>query len=105
PADLNAYTLPTYAGVTPAGADVLYVNQPTAQQLLVKVFGQVGTAGGLTQPTNPPPNSSLATPPPPVVATPVVHHPVPGHHHPTTTTTVPLHSEPWYTFNPTACTG
>ena len=106
PTTLSAYTLPTYGAVNASIGDVLYVDQPAAQQLLVKVFGQVGTLGGLSVPTKPPPTQYLTTPEPPVVATPttvptttssgprVVH---------VTTTTAPLHTEPWYTFNPTAC--
>ena len=113
PANLNAYTLPTYPGVSSSLGDVLYVNQPAAQATLVKVFGQLGTAGGLTEPTNPPPNSSGATPLPPAVATPTAPPATttvpPGSVHSTgshavTTTTVPLHTEYWYTFNPIACT-
>ena len=32
------------------------------------------------------------------------HHDEPPKPHPTTTTTQPLHTEPWYTYNPVACT-
>ena len=109
PATLAAYTLPT-AGYTYNQASMLTVEQPSAQQVLVKVFGQVGTPGGLIQPTNPPPvNQSIYTPPPPVVATPTTVPPTTttttkgGTIPPTTTTTVPVHSEPWYGFNPVAC--
>jgi LCP family protein required for cell wall assembly len=99
PNELAAYTLPVVGAYDPRVGDVLYVDQPTAQQLLVKVFGQVGTPGGLTRPTLPPPNLSGETPQPPVVELAVAHHVV---HH-TTTTTVPLHTQPQYTFNPVAC--
>ena len=114
PADMHAYTMPTY-GVVQNGADVLLVNQPDAQKLLVKVFGQVGTPGGLVEPTNPPPDAAGGTPLPPAVATPTTTttttptssttttvpsgSTVPK----TTTTTAPVHTEPYYTFNPTAC--
>ena len=83
---------------------MLFVDQPAAQQMLVKIFGQVGTLGGLTEPTNPPPNSAFETPPPPAVATPeaALRRRRPGHH--VTSTTQPLHTEPWYTFDPVACT-
>jgi LCP family protein required for cell wall assembly len=98
PNTLAAYTLPVVGAVDPAIGDVLYVDQPAAQQLLVRVFGQVGTRGGLYEPPDPPPNIYGATPPPPVVV--LAHH---VRHH-TTTTTAPLHTEPQYTFNPLACT-
>jgi hypothetical protein len=103
PDKLAAYTLPTYGAVSSSLGDVLYVDQPTAQQLLVKVFGQVGTLGGLSEPTNPPPNEYDATPEPPVVTLPTAHLASTGGSK-TTTTTAPLHTEPWYTFNPVACT-
>ncbi len=108
PTALNAQTLPT-AGFTYNSASMLTVEQPMAQEMLVKIFGQVGTPGGLVQPTNPPPvNQSLATPPPPVVTTtttpPTTTTTNPtGTTAPTTTTTTPQHTEPWYTFNPTSC--
>jgi LCP family protein required for cell wall assembly len=117
PATLAAYTLPTVSGYSASLGDVLFVDQPLAQQMLVSIFGQVGTTGGLTQPTSPPPDVNGATPPPPVVATPgatsastattgssgtpssTTSTTAPA----TTTTTAPLHTEPWYTFNPVAC--
>ncbi len=109
--DANAmatYTLPTYPTQV-AGNDVLTVQQPDAQQMLVNVFGQVGAPGGLTEPSLPPPNENLEILPPPVVTTtttttttapPVTTTSVP---HSATTTTAPVHTEPWYTFNPVAC--
>lgn len=104
PADLNAFTLPTYGATSSVLGDVLYVDQPAAQQLLVKVFGQVGSLGGLTEPGSPPPTQYLTTPAPPAVATPALAHHTSSHAHAhVTTTTAPLHTEPWYTFNPTAC--
>jgi LCP family protein required for cell wall assembly len=103
PDAMAAYTLPVVSGYTSSLGDVLFVDQPVAQQMMVKIFGQVGTVGGLTEPTNPPPNSAFATPLPPAVATPSPSAPAhPGHH--VTTTTQPLHTEPWYTFDPVACT-
>jgi LCP family protein required for cell wall assembly len=96
PNEMAAYTLPVVGADNPRVGDVLYVDQPAAQQLLVKVFGQVGTAGGLTSPTNPPPNIDGATPQPPVVVLAAAHHA-------TARTTAPLHTQPEYTFNPVAC--
>ena len=102
PSTMAAYTLPTYSAVSSSLGDVLFVQQPTAQQILVKIFGQVGSLGGLMRPTSPPPNSSFVPTPPPAVATPTTtSHPA-SHH--VTTSTQPLHTEPWYTFNPVACT-
>ncbi len=99
PTQLAAYTLPTVGSVSSALGDVLYVDEPAAQQLLVRVFGQVGTPGGLTQPLHPPPNQyGVVAPPPPVH---LVAHVVTHHHH--APSTQPLHTEPWYTFNPVAC--
>jgi LCP family protein required for cell wall assembly len=103
PNTMAAYTLPTIGGYSSSLGDVLFVDQPAAQQMLVHVFGQVGTLGGLTQSTSPPPNSSFVPQPPPLVATPrPPAKSTPGHH--VTTTTQPLHTEKWYTFNPVACT-
>ncbi|MHB1251933.1 MAG: LCP family protein [Acidimicrobiales bacterium] len=64
PANMATYTLPTVSGVNPTLGDVLYVDQPAAQQMLVNIFGNE-----LITPTNPPPNSALQTPLPPVVTT------------------------------------
>ena len=64
PANMAVYTLPTVSGVNPTLGDVLYVNQPAAQQMLVNIFGSE-----LITPTNPPPNTALQTPLPPVVTT------------------------------------
>jgi LCP family protein required for cell wall assembly len=97
---IATYTMPTVAGVNPIVGDVLYVDQPAAQQLLVNVFGSQ-----LMSPTNPPPNASGATPPPPVVTTTtttVAHTTTGKHHHgPTTTTTNPTIAVP--SFDPVPC--
>jgi LCP family protein required for cell wall assembly len=98
PNELQAYALPVVGGVDPRVGDVLYINQPVAQQLLVKVFGQVGTPGGLMRPTNPPPNIYGATPQPPIVRL-----APPSHHHHAKHPTAPLHTQPEYVFNPVAC--
>ena len=61
PTAIKTLTLPTFSTgyVTPWG-DVLFVQQPEAQQLLVSVFGSE-----LTTPTSPPPNTALVPSPPP----------------------------------------
>jgi len=60
---IQTYTLPTVPGNL-GRADVLFIQQPYAQQLFVQVFGKE-----LVAPTNPPPIDSAGdTPPPPVVA-------------------------------------
>ena len=64
PANMTAYTLPTVSGVNPTLGDVLYTDEPAAQQMLVNIFGSE-----LITPTNPPPNAALQTPLPPVVTT------------------------------------
>ena len=102
PAAIKTYTLPTSGGVM-NGADVLFVQQPYAQQLLVSIFGST-----LLAPTNPPPNAALQTPMPPTVATTttIVNHTtttVKGHSHaPVTTTTNPTLAGPVY--DPVPCT-
>jgi LCP family protein required for cell wall assembly len=97
PNELAAYTLPVVGAYNPRVGDVLYIDQPAAQQLLVKVFGQLGTPGGLRRPSNPPPNIDGLTPQPPVVVlAPPSHHHLHG-------STPPLHTQPEYTFNPVAC--
>ena len=66
PAGLVAQTLPTVAanGFGNLG-DVLTVDQPVAQQMLVNIFGS-----SLVTPTNPPPDASgNPNPPPPVTPT------------------------------------
>jgi hypothetical protein len=63
------YTLPTISAYNADVGDVLYVDQPAAQQLLVNLFGN-----SLLNPTSPPPDTALATPMPPHIT-------------PTTTTT------------------
>lgn len=64
PGSIATYTLPTTSigYVTPWG-DVLFVDQPADQQLLVSIFGT-----GLARPTTPPPDTTLQTPAPPSVA-------------------------------------
>jgi LCP family protein required for cell wall assembly len=102
------YTLPVVAvNNTPIG-DVLYVDQPYAQQQLVSVFGSQ-----LETPSDPPPNTDNQSVPPPYVAvtttttttTPVKTVSSKKHHASsttTTTTTNPTLAVP--AFDPTPCT-
>jgi anionic cell wall polymer biosynthesis LytR-Cps2A-Psr (LCP) family protein len=110
PANMVTYTLPTVSGVNPTLGDVLYVDQPAAQQMLVNIFGSE-----LITPTNPPPNTALQTPLPPVVTT-TTSVPVTSTTHkatttsgasgasnaPTTTTTIATPGQQY--FDPVPCT-
>lgn len=98
---IQTYTLPTVPGKL-ASADVLFIQQPAAQQLFVQVFGK-----DLVTPTNPPPvNSAGDTPMPPVVAVTTTTRPatstVKGH---TSTTTTPVTTTTVnpYPYNPVPC--
>ena len=94
PADLQAETLPTLAtnGFEGLG-DVLTVDQPAAQEMLVNVFGN-----SLVTPTNPPPDADGNPNPPPVVTTtPASATPAPATANTTPTTTPPP------SFDPTTC--
>ena len=64
PSAMKTYTLPTTSAVVAPVGDVLFAQQPAAQQMLVNIFGSQ-----LLTPTNPPPNAALQTPMPPVVTT------------------------------------
>jgi LCP family protein required for cell wall assembly len=98
PTAIQTLTLPTmtHGFVTPWG-DVLFVNQPTAQQMLVSVFGSE-----LTSPTSPPPDTTLVSAAPPAV-TPTTAAPSTGSATTapasTTPTTAPLPS-----YDPAPCT-
>ena len=100
PANIHTYTLPTAPGSAPGVGDVLFVQQPLAQQMLVNIFGTQ-----LLTPTNPPPNTALQTPLPPVVAT-TTTLPASTKKHkthtsaPTTTTTL-VEGDQY--FDPTTC--
>jgi LCP family protein required for cell wall assembly len=97
PAAMLTYTMPTTSGVDPAVGDVLFVEQPQAQQLLVNIFGSQ-----LLKPTNPPPNTLLQTPMPPVVtAAKVVPVAKTGAKKHVTTTTNPSQAVP--NFDPVPC--
>jgi len=66
PNSLASLTLPTKSvGYVSPWGDVLFVDQPAAQQMLVNVFGSELD----TNPATPPPNTSLESVPPPTVTT------------------------------------
>jgi LCP family protein required for cell wall assembly len=90
--ELAAQTLPTEdSNAFPDLGDVLAVDQPTAQEMLVNIFGS-----SLIAPTNPPPNvDGVATAPPVVTPTTAASGPTAT----TTPTTTPVPS-----FDPTPCT-
>jgi LCP family protein required for cell wall assembly len=101
PAALNAQTLPTEAANDFGDlGDVLTVQQPEAQQMLVNTFGS-----DLTSPTDPPPDSAGDPNPPPTITPTTVAPATPStsgggsSSGATTTTTTPPPS-----FNPTPCT-
>lgn len=109
PASIQTFTLPTTSAVTPLLGDVLFVDQPLAQEMLVNIFGNQ-----LIAPTNPPPNAALQTPMPPVVTTSTTlagvtttlagsPTSVKATHKPTTTTTVNASAQVPY-FDPVPCT-
>jgi LCP family protein required for cell wall assembly len=63
PNSIVTETLPTTSvGYVSPWGDVLFADQPAAQQMLVATFGSQ-----LTTPATPPPNTSLETPQPPVI--------------------------------------
>ncbi|HEY5104957.1 MAG TPA: LCP family protein [Acidimicrobiales bacterium] len=102
---IQTWTMPNFAATNTNLGDVLYVQEPEAQQLLVNIFGST-----LIAPTNPPPNASLQTPPPPAVTTTTVAKATTtttgkkstSTTAPTTTTTNPTLSQP--SFDPVPCT-
>ncbi len=97
PTNLQAQTLPTEAanGFGDLG-DVLTVQQPEAQQMLVNLFGS-----DLTTPTNPPPDANgVPNPPPPVTPTTVA--PASPSTPSSGSTAPPTPAPP--SFNPTPCT-
>ena len=107
PATIQTVTLPVAPGQY-HGQDVEFVQQPLAQQVLVKIFGNQ-----LITPTNPPPNALGQTPLPPHIAVPTttttLHHSTTSVKHagttvvthPTTTTTTPPEGDQY--FDPTVC--
>ncbi len=106
PNAIQTITMPDSPGVY-NGQDVLFVQEPEAQQALVKMFGDQ-----LLTPTNPPPNASGATPLPPHIAVPTttttIKHVTTTTRRvgpaPTTTTTTTIPPEGDQFFDPTVCT-
>ena len=107
PANMRTYTLAT-TGATVNGADLLFVQQPAAQQMLVDIFGSE-----LVAPTSPPPNEAFQTPAPPMLTTTVTSQSTtsaPSHattsstsRTSTTSTTLPTTATP--SFDPVPCAG
>ncbi len=97
PTALGGLTLPTVAanGFGTLG-DVLTVDQPAAQQMLVNVFGS-----SLVTPTNPPPDAAGNPNPPPAVTPTTVAPAKPGTPAPAQTSTAPTTAPP--SFDPTTC--
>jgi LCP family protein required for cell wall assembly len=74
PGALGTHTLPTVPETLAPYGDVLFVDQPAAQQMLVSIFGSQ-----LQDPTAPPPDTNLVpTPPPAVGGTPHTAAALPG---------------------------
>jgi LCP family protein required for cell wall assembly len=100
---IQTWTMPTTAVNNTALGDVLYVEQPEAQQMLVDIFGSQ-----LKAPADPPPDTSNVSTPPPTVTTTtqpaasLVTSPKKKSTAPTTTTTNPTLSAP--NFDPKPCT-
>ncbi|MFY9782155.1 MAG: hypothetical protein WAK12_01290, partial [Acidimicrobiales bacterium] len=96
---IPTYTLPTVAVNNTALGDVLYVDEPAAQQQLVSIFGTQ-----LEKPSDPPPNTDNQSAPPPYVAvttTTTMPANKNGSSTSTTTTTNPTLAVP--AFDPTPC--
>jgi LCP family protein required for cell wall assembly len=65
PSALQTQTMPTQSiGYVSPWGDVLFIQQPDTQQMLVNIFGD-----SLTEPTDPAPNTDLESVPPPEVTT------------------------------------
>ena len=99
PANLQAQTLPTVAtnGFGDLG-DVLTIDQPAAQQMLVNIFGS-----SLVNPTNPPPGANGYPVAPPTV-TPTTAPPTTAPSKGTATTAPATTTTTAPPFNPTPCT-
>jgi LCP family protein required for cell wall assembly len=98
---IQTYTLPTRSVDNATLGDVLFVDQPTAQRLLVQIFGSE-----LTVPKDPSPNEALQSLPPPAITTTTsttATSPPPSKKKPTltTTTTNPTLAQP--NFDPRPC--
>ncbi len=97
PDALDGQTLPTTSvGYVSPWGDVLFVDQPAAQQMLVTIFGSA-----LSAPSSPPPNTDLQPSPPPAVSPPVTAPAAASG----ATTTVPAEPAPSAppSFDPTPC--
>ena len=107
PANMLTYTLPVTDSQVPGIGDVLFVEQPEAQQMLVNIFGSQ-----LLTPADPPPNSALETPLPPVITpttsttTTITATTTKSKHKepPATTTTTINQSQVVPNFDPAPCT-
>jgi LCP family protein required for cell wall assembly len=98
PSNLQTQTLPTVSSDAFGGlGDVLTVDQPAAQQMLVNIFGS-----SLTTPTSPPPDANGYPEPPPPATTTTVAPASPGTPTPAATTTPTTAPPP--SFDPTPCT-
>lgn len=101
PTTIKTLTLPTFSTgyVTPWG-DVLFVQQPTAQEMLASVFGRE-----LTSPTSPPPNTALVpTPPPDLSATGSASATAGASGAASSSSTTTVSQPPTPTFDPKPCT-
>ena len=97
PDNLQTQTLPTVASDAFGGlGDVLTVDQPAAQEMLVNIFGS-----SLTTPTNPPPDANGDVEQPPPVTTTTAAPASPSTSTPAATTTPTTAPPP--SFDPTPC--
>lgn len=95
---LDTQTLPTVPETLSSLGDVLFVDQPTAQQMLVSIFG-----GQLQSPSMPPPDTNLVSVPPPAVGGAARTTAAVVSRDRTLSSTQPP-SPPAPSFDPTACT-
>ena len=99
PSSLQTQTLPTLSSDAFGGlGDVLTVDQPAAQQMLVNIFGS-----SLTSPTNPPPDVNGYPEPPPTITPTTVAPASPTTPSAPAATTTPTTAPP-PSFDPTPCT-
>lgn len=102
PSSIATYTLPTTTGGDVTGyGDVLFVDQPADQDLLVKIFGTE-----LTKPTSPPPDETFVPETPPATVAPSTTTPSSSTSSSTTSptnsyTSTVLDTTP--TYDPTPC--
>jgi hypothetical protein len=99
PNNLQTQTLPTVSSDAFGDlGDVLTVDQPAAQQMLVNIFGS-----SLTTPTNPPPDDNGYPEPPPTITPTTVAPAAPSTPSAPAATTTPTTTPP-PSFDPTPCT-